>query len=117
MAPDVQQFAHTWIAAWNAHDLERILDHYAANITLTSPAAAKLLNDPSGAVTGLPALRDYFQLGLEAFPNLHFELLEVFAGLSTVVLVFRNQRGTQTAEFMELDSAGKIARVVANYSE
>ena len=113
---EAQAFARDWIDAWNAHDLDRILAHYAPNVTLTSPAAAKLLNEPSGTVTGLPALRDYFQRGLDAFPNLHFELLEVLAGLSSVVLLFKNQRGTHTAEYMELDSAGKIIRVAANYS-
>ncbi len=116
MHPDPQAFAEAWIAAWSSHDLDRILAHYAENVTLTSPAAAKLLNDPSGTVTGLPALRAYFQRGLEAFPNLHFDLIDVFTGLSTLVLVFKNQRGTRTAEFMELDAQGKIIRVVANYS-
>jgi hypothetical protein len=113
---EAHPFAQDWIAAWNSHDLDRILAHYAPSVTLTSPAAAKLLNDPSGTVTGDAALRDYFQRGLDAFPNLHFELLDVLAGLSSVVLLFNNQRGTHTAEYMELDSAGKIIRVVANYS-
>lgn len=116
MPPDPHAFARDWIAAWNSHDLNRILAHYAPNVTLTSPAAAKLLNDPSGAVSGLPALRDYFRRGLDAFPDLRFELLEVLAGLSSLVLLFKNQRGTHTAEFMEFDSAGKVVRVVANYS-
>ncbi len=116
MLPDPQAFAHAWIVAWNSHDLDRILDHYAPQVTLTSPAAARLLSDPSGTVIGLPALRDYFQRGIDAFPNLHFELIEVLAGLSSVVLLFRNQRGTHTAEFMEFDAQGKILRVVANYS-
>jgi hypothetical protein len=116
MYPNPQHFAEAWIAAWNAHDLDRILAHYADDIILTSPAAAELLNDPSGIVTSLPALRDYFQRGLEAFPDLQFELLDVFAGLTTIVLLFKNQRGTHTAEFMELDAQGKITRVVANYS-
>jgi hypothetical protein len=114
--PDPQTFAQDWIAAWNAHDLDRILEHYAPGVTLTSPAAAKLLNDRVGTVSGLPALRDYFQRGLEAFPSLHFELVEVLAGISSVVLLFRNQRGTHTAEFMEFDAEGKIIRVVAHYS-
>ena len=114
---EARQFAQTWIAAWNSHDLDRILSHYSENVTLASPAAAKLLNDPSGTVTGLPALRAYFQRGLEAFPNLHFELLDVFAGLTAIVLVFKNQRGTRTAEFMEFDAGGKIVRVIANYSD
>ena len=116
MLPDPQTFAREWIAAWNARDLDRILDHYAPNVTLASPAAAKLLNDPAGAVTGLAALRDYFHRGLEAFPNFQFELLEVLAGLSSIVLLFKNQRGTHTAEFMEFDAHGKVIRVAANYT-
>jgi hypothetical protein len=32
------------------------------------------------------------------------------------VLYYTNQRGTHTAEFMELSAAGKVTRVVANYS-
>jgi hypothetical protein len=115
--PEARQFAQDWIAAWNAHDLDAILAHYASNVTLSSPAAAKLLNDPTGMVTGLPALRNYFQRGLDAFPNIHFELVEVLRGLSSVVVLFKNQRGTHTAEFMEFDPQGKVIRVVANYSD
>jgi len=32
------------------------------------------------------------------------------------VLYYANQKGTRTAEFMELSAAGKVARVVANYN-
>jgi hypothetical protein len=112
----VKQFADDWIHAWNAHDLDAILSHYASDVVLTSPAAARLLNDSSGKVAGLPALRAYFQRGLEAYPNLKFELLDVMSGLSSVVLCYRNQVGKRTAEFMEFAAAGKVVRVVANYS-
>ncbi len=113
---EARQFASAWIAAWNSHDLEAILSHYDENVALTSPVAAKLLNDASGTVRGKSALRDYFHRGLEAFPNLHFELQDVMFGLSSVVLCYKNQKGTQTAEFMELGADGKVIRVVANYS-
>ena len=113
---EARQFAAEWIAAWNSHDLDAILSHYDENAVLTSPAAAKLLNDPSGTVHGESALRAYFQRGLEAFPNLHFELLDVMFGLSSVVLCYKNQRGTKTAEFMEFSEDGRVIRVVANYS-
>jgi len=33
-----------------------------------------------------------------------------------VVLLYTNQKGTRTAEFMDLSAIGKVARVVANYS-
>src|SRR6516165_8130587 len=109
-------FARHWVAAWNSHDLDAIVSHYAPDVVLTSPVAAKILSDPSGTVRGETALRDYFRRGLEAYPDLHFELLEVMAGLSSVVLCYINQKDTKTAEFMEFGKDGKIVRVVANYS-
>jgi predicted ester cyclase len=114
--PDAKEFARAWIAAWNLHDLDAILAHYATDVVLTSPVAAKLLNEPSGTVAGKDALRSYFKRGLDAFPNLNFELLDVMFGLSSVVLVYINQRGTKSAEFMEFGTNGKVIRVVANYS-
>jgi len=111
-----RQFADEWVRAWNSHDIDAILSHYAPEIVLTSPVAARLLNDPAGVVAGKSDLRAYFTRGLEAYPNLAFELLDVMWGLSSVVLCYRNQNGTKSAEFMELDANLKVTRVVANYS-
>ena len=111
-----RRFATEWIESWNSHDLDRILTHYAENVVLTSPIAARLLNLPDGTVRGKAALRSYFQKGLEAFPQLRFELIEVMWGLTSVVLHHRDQAGTKSGEFMEFDTEGKVARVVANYS-
>ena len=111
-----RQFAAEWIQAWNSRDLDAIMSHYADDVVLTSPAAAKLLNDPMGLVQGHESVRDYFRRGLEAFPQLKFSLIEVFWGVSSIVLCFQNQRGTHTAEFMEFNEDGKVMQVVANYS-
>jgi hypothetical protein len=111
-----RRFANDWIEAWNAHDVDAIMDHYAASVTLTSPVAAKLLSDPCGTIAGTEGLRRYFKKGLEIYPELSFELLDVMWGISTVVLYYRNQVGTRSGEFMELDSDGKVIRVVANYN-
>lgn len=113
---EAQQLAQEWVAAWNAHDLEAILSHYDEAVELTSPVAAQLLGLPGGKVMGKANLRAYFQRGLEAFPELRFELKDVLAGVGSVVLYYVNQRGTQTAEFMEVNAAGKVAQVVAHYS-
>src|SRR5215467_2748297 len=113
---EARRFASDWIEAWNSHDLDAILSHYAADVVLTSPVAAKLLDDPSGTVEGSAALRSYFRRGLEAYADLHFELLDVMQGLTSVVLCYTNQKGTKTAEFMEFNKDGKVVRVVANYS-
>ena len=105
-----------WIGAWNSHDLDEIMSHYADDVILVSPTAAALLGDPTGEVRGSAALREYFRKGLQAYPMLRFDLLDVMWGVQSVVLCYVNQKGTKTAEFMELDSAGKVTRVVANYS-
>ncbi|HJZ63341.1 MAG TPA: nuclear transport factor 2 family protein [Candidatus Acidoferrum sp.] len=110
------KLAEHWIAAWNAHDLELIMTHYEDAIELTSPIAAQLLGTPAGKVNGKANLRAYFQRGLEAYPELHFRLEDVFLGVSSLVLLYTNQKGTRTAEFMDLSAIGKVARVVANYS-
>jgi predicted ester cyclase len=92
------------------------MPHYDLDVVLISPVAAKILDDPSGTVAGKTALRDYFKRGLELYPNLQFELLDVMYGLSSIVVCYKNQKDTRTAEFMELGRNGKILRVVANYS-
>ena len=110
------RLANHWVAAWNAHDLELILTHYEENVELTSPVAAQLLGTPDGKVAGKANLRAYFQRGLAAYPELHFQLEDVLWGVNSVVLCYLNQKGTRTAEFMELSATGRVARVVANYS-
>jgi hypothetical protein len=113
---EARQFASHWVESWNAHDLDAILSHYAPEVVLTSPTAARLLNNPSGTIEGIAALRAYFQRGLQAYPQLNFELHDVLCGLNSIVLYYKNQQGSNTAEYMELDANGKIIRVVANYT-
>ena len=113
---EARSFAADWIEAWNSHDLDRIMTHYAEDLVLVSPVAAQLLNDPAGMIRGKDSLREYFQKGLNAFPQLRFDLIEVMRGLSSIVLYYKNQKGTKSGEFMKLNPQRKITRVVANYS-
>ncbi len=111
------KLANHWVAAWNAHDLDLIMTHYEDAVELTSPAAARLLGTPDGKVAGKANLRAYFQRGLKAHPELQFRLEDVLWGVKSMVLYYLNQKGSRTAEFMELSANGKVARVVANYSD
>jgi predicted ester cyclase len=110
------ELANHWISAWNAHDLDAIMSHYEGSVELTSPVAARLLEKPDGKVVGKDSLRAYFKRGLEAFPDLQFHLEDVLWGMNSIVLYYKNQKGTRTAEFMELSPSGKVVRVVANYN-
>jgi hypothetical protein len=114
---DATEFGNHWVKAWNSHDLDEIMLHYSTDIVLVSPVAAKILNDPAGMVQGKEAVRAYFRRGLEAYPNLKFELVDVMWGLSSIVLYYVNQKGSKTGEFMEIDADVKVTRVVANYND
>lgn len=112
-----RDFAQDWVDAWNSHDLERILTHYDDEVILTSPVALKLLSG-DGTVRGKAALKEYFLRGIQAFPDLRFDLIDALWGTETIVIYyFNNVRGSKTAEVMLLNPAGKIHRVWANYDQ
>lgn len=109
------QFADEWIAAWNAHDLERILAHYTDDFEMASPVIAQLMNEPSGILRGKAAIRAYWARALAQHPYLHFELIQVFAGAGSVTLTYRGHRGLG-AEVFWFDADLKVARAAAHYA-
>ena len=87
------KFADSWVRAWNAHDLETVLSHFSDDVIFASPVAAQLMVQSDGVVVGKPALRDYWEEGIRAIPDLHFEVLGVYVGVDTLVINYRNQKG------------------------
>ena len=45
-------FANDWIACWNNHDLDRILDHYSEDLERSSPFIIPIAGEPSGILRG-----------------------------------------------------------------
>jgi ketosteroid isomerase-like protein len=115
--PVHEQLARDWLAAWNAHDLDRILDHYADEVEFHSPFVVRLMGGGDGVVRGRQALRDYFARGLQAYPTLHFEWIRIYSGAESCVLEYRSVHGLRAAEVLEFNAAGKIRRVLAHYDD
>jgi hypothetical protein len=111
-----QDFAQQWIAAWNSHDLERILDHYTDDVTVTSPLVEVVLGPGEVTVRGKAALRDYWGKALARFPDLRFVLYRAYAGADSVVLHYLSVQALVGAECMELDADGRVRRVLAHYA-
>ena len=109
------QFAQEWEASWNSHDIGRIISHYAEDIVLISPIAYALLGEAE--VHGIESVKRYFLRGLQAYPNLKFEILDVLFGVGSVVLYYNNQNGIKAGEFMQLNREGKVFRMYAHYGE
>jgi ketosteroid isomerase-like protein len=100
---EAREFADSWASAWNAHDLERVLSHFADDAVFASPVAAQLIDGSDGVLRGKAALRDYWALGLKLIPDLHFTVLDVYAGVSAVVISYRNQKGARVSEVLIFD--------------
>ena len=115
--PWALKFAEEWIAAWNSHDLDRILAHYADDLEISSPLIVERMNEPSGTLRGKAAVRPYWAKGLEAKPPLRFELLAVHVGVNRVGLAYRSVGRRFVLEILTLDDARRITHVVATYGD
>jgi ketosteroid isomerase-like protein len=106
--------ARRWERDWSSHDLEALLAHVADDVVFTSPVAARIVPGSEGVVRGKDALRAYWARGLELLPGLHFEVVQVFAGVGTVVIAYRNQDGGLASEVLELED-GLVVRGHGTY--
>ena len=112
---DVDAFAREWIAAWNAHDLERVLSHYSPEVELSSPIAAERVPGSGGYIRGEAELRAYWEPALAANPDLHFALEAVLTAVDGCTILYRNQRGQLVAESVFWNDAGLVTRAAVAY--
>lgn len=112
-----QSLADAWIAAWNRHDLDAILHHYASDVEFTSPFVPTLSGDPSGTIHGRILLKAYFQKGLHAYPDLHFELIRILTGVDSLLLYYHSVNGLLAAEMMTVNDEGLIQTVRVHYGK
>ena len=109
-------FAHEWIAAWNAHDLERILSHYSENFEMSSPLIIERMGEPSGVLKGKAAMRPYWSQAVALEPPLRFELLEVLVGVRSITIYYRSIGRRIGAEVLEFNASREVIRAAAHHA-
>jgi ketosteroid isomerase-like protein len=109
-----RQFAASWIAAWNAHDLDAVLAHFCEDFEFSSPLIKPFANEPSGKLVGKNAVRAYWQIGLTRLPDLRFELVDVLTGVDSLTILYRGHRGL-TVEIFQFDAKGYAVSGQAMY--
>jgi SnoaL-like domain len=112
-----ESFAVEWIAAWNARALPRVLAHYTEDFEMNSPFIVEIAGEPSGCLRGREKVRAYWQAALKKHTKLHFELLGVFVGVSSIVLHYRANFGRLGAEILFLNEQGLIYKAAAHYKD
>ncbi len=105
------QFANEWAAAWNSHDLDRIMAHYSDDVLFWSRKAERLVG--TGEVRGKAALRDYWGKALALQPELMFTVCKVFAGVGMVAIYYHNQRSEYVVETLRFGSDDLVVEASA----
>jgi len=114
-ASDLAALAKEWIAAWNSHDLERILALYTDDSEMTSDRIPLLGLDASGTLRGKLRLRQYWEIAFQRLPNLHFDLIEIYVSPDSLVVFYQNERGQKICEYLRVGADGKIRQGSANH--
>jgi hypothetical protein len=103
-------FAKEWIAAWNAHDLDRIMSHYVEDFEMSSPLIIERKIDPGGVLRGRAAIREYWAIGLAAVPPIQFELIDVHVGINSIGILYRSIGRRRVIEMLTFNDQGKVIR-------
>lgn len=109
-----EKFALEWVDAWNRHDLDGVLSHYADDFEMSSPYIASIAGEASGKLKGKPAVAAYWSQALKRMPTLRFELRQVLVGADSVTLYYQGVRG-MAAEVFRFGPDGRVVQAAAHY--
>lgn len=110
-----QEFAKEWIDAWNSHDLDHILSHYAEDIEISTPMIKMATQGKEDNLKGKTAVREYWNQALLKYPDLHFELIHSTAGVDSIALFYKSIMDKHAVEVMFFNEEGKISKMYAHY--
>lgn len=111
------RFAQEWIAAWNAHDVDRVLTHYTDDFEMSSPVIIQVAGEASGRLKGKQAVGDYWRKALGLLPDLHFELIVVLTGVNSITIHYNGARGRLSAEVFHFNAQGLVQAAFAHYAD
>lgn len=112
---DIRLHADSWIAAWNAHDLDAIVACYSEDVDFVASTVVQRWGRNDGRLRGRDELRRHFQLGLELAPQLAFTEECLLSSPVGYALLYRRENDNRVLDVVELNSSGQAARVRAFY--
>jgi ketosteroid isomerase-like protein len=115
---DPVAFTTEWLAAWNAHDVDRVLRHYTDDFTMSSPFIERFTGEPSGTLVGKAAVGAYWHGALTKVPDLKFEHIVTCAGVRSLAIHYRGPSPSMARHVVEVvffDADGLVERAAAHY--
>jgi hypothetical protein len=111
-----EEYAKSWIEAWNAHDVVALGAHYAEDVVFLSPFIPKLVENPTCKICGRDALISYLAAGMKAYPHSRFQLHRVGVGVDSLALNYIGVDGALANEVHVLNEEGRAIEVRIHYS-
>ena len=110
-----EHFAKEWVDSWNAHDVDRVLSHYADDVEMSSPFIAAFTGEASGTLKGKAQVGAYWRNALQRIPDLRFELIQVFVCVNSITIYYKAVLGKLATEVLFFNPDGKASRAFAHY--
>jgi ketosteroid isomerase-like protein len=115
-AADLAALGREWIAAWNSHDLERILALYAEDAEMTSDRIQALGLEASGTLRGEESLRMYWGKAFQLLPGLHFDLIDARTASSCFTRTSAARRSANICGSMRGERSGRARPIISRIS-
>ena len=101
-----KEIATKWFAAFNEHNLEKLLSLYDDNAEHFSPKLKALYPKTKGFVTGKDALRAWWQDAFDRLPSLHYKVTSLTSNSDRVFMEYirtvENEDEMHVAEVLEI---------------
>ncbi len=106
MSNQLQQIAIRWFEAFNAKDLEKLLDLYDEDAQHYSPKLKTRQPETNGLIEGKQALRSWWQEAFERLPSLYYKVTSLTANSDRVFMEYirqvDNEEDIAIAEVLEI---------------
>ena len=107
------QIARAWLRAFNAHDVDALLELYDERATHTSPKIRALHPDTGGKLVGKAALATWWKAAIARLPGLRYEETALTASDDRVLLEYVRHAPHETpmwvAEVFEINEGRIVA--------
>jgi ketosteroid isomerase-like protein len=112
----LQSVAHEWFAAFNAHNLEKLLSLYDDNAQHFSPKLKIRHPETNGLIKGKDALRAWWRDAFNRLPTLNYEVVRLTPYENRVFMEYiRHVQGEEdlyVGEMLEMENEKIIASSV-----
>jgi len=100
---DKNEIIADWLDAWNCHDIDRIMAHYAEEIEFTAQTVVARWGKADGKLVGKVELRK------------HFETDQILWSPNGYAVLYHRENNNQVLDAVELNAEGLAVKVTAYY--